>query len=92
MGGLAGSVVLADVVPANPALCFRILGTAHTSRRSGDRDAITAMVDHSGLEVESFFDGDKGHISIQEEIRCENGTCMKSLGNLSQSVAVLRKM
>jgi hypothetical protein len=48
------------------------------------------MADHNGLEVESFFDGDKGRIPIQEEIQCENG--MKSLGNLGQSVAVLRKM
>ena len=56
-----------------------------------DRDAITAWADHSGLAVESFFDGDKGHIPIPEEIRWENGTCMKSLGNLGQSVAILRK-
>ena len=47
---------------------------------------------HSGLAVDSFFDGDKGHIPIPEEIRWENGTCMKSLGNLGQSVAVLRKV
>ena len=57
-----------------------------------DRDAITAWADHSGLVIESFFDGDKAHIPIPEEIRWENGTCMKSLGNLSQSVAVLRKV
>jgi hypothetical protein len=50
------------------------------------------MADHSGLEVESFFGGDKGRIPIQEEIQCENGTCMKSLGNLGQSVGVPRKM
>jgi 2-polyprenyl-3-methyl-5-hydroxy-6-metoxy-1,4-benzoquinol methylase len=57
-----------------------------------DRDALTTWADHSGLVVESFFDGDKGHIPIPEEIRWENGTVMKSLGNLGQSVAVLRKM
>lgn len=57
-----------------------------------DRDAITAWASHSGLVVESFFDGDKGHIPIPEEIRWENGTCMKSLGSLGQSVAVLRKI
>jgi hypothetical protein len=27
-----------------------------------DRDAISAWAAHSGLVVESFFDGDKGHI------------------------------
>ncbi|PYL04255.1 MAG: class I SAM-dependent methyltransferase [Verrucomicrobia bacterium] len=57
-----------------------------------DRDAITAWASHSGLMVESFFDGDKPHIPIPEEIRWENGTCTKSLGNLGQSVAILRKV
>jgi SAM-dependent methyltransferase len=57
-----------------------------------DRDAIAAWADHSGLAVESFFDGDKGHIPIPEEIKWENGTLMKSLGNLGQSVAVLRRV
>jgi SAM-dependent methyltransferase len=56
-----------------------------------DRDALAAWATHSGLVVESFFDGDKGHIPIPEEIRWENGTVMKSSGNLGQSVAVLRK-
>jgi len=46
-----------------------------------DRDAISAWAAHSGLVVESFFDGDKGHIPIPEEIRWENGMCMKSLGS-----------
>jgi 2-polyprenyl-3-methyl-5-hydroxy-6-metoxy-1,4-benzoquinol methylase len=57
-----------------------------------DRDGLTTWASHSGLRVESFFDGDKGHIPIPEEIRWENGTVMKSLGNLGQSVAVLRKV
>jgi hypothetical protein len=57
-----------------------------------DRDAIAAWAGHSGLAVDSFFDGDKGHIPIPEEIRWENGTSMKSFGNLGQSVAVLRKV
>jgi 2-polyprenyl-3-methyl-5-hydroxy-6-metoxy-1,4-benzoquinol methylase len=57
-----------------------------------DRDAIAAWAGHSGLAVDSFFDGDNGHIPIPEEILWENGTCMKSLGNLGQSVAVLRKV
>ena len=57
-----------------------------------DRDAIAAWADHSGLLVESFFDGDKGHFPIPEEIRWENVTVMRSLGNLGQSVAVLRKV
>src|SRR5881398_3315617 len=47
-----------------------------------DRDGLTAWASHSGLMVESFFDGDKGHFPIPEEIKWENGTVMKSLGNL----------
>ena len=57
-----------------------------------DRDAIAAWADHSGLAVEAFSDGDKGHFPIPEEIKWENGTVMKSLGNLGQSIAVLRKV
>jgi hypothetical protein len=56
-----------------------------------DRDAIAAWAGHSSLVVESVSDGDKGHIPIPEEIRWDSGMCMKSLGNLGQSVAVLRK-
>jgi hypothetical protein len=50
-----------------------------------------AWASHSGLMVEAFFDGDKGHFPIPEEVKLENGTVMRSLGNLGQSVAVLRK-
>jgi len=56
-----------------------------------DRDAVKAWADHCGLAIETFFDGDKPHIPIPEEIHWENGTSMKSLGNLGQSVVVLRK-
>ena len=56
-----------------------------------DRDAIAAWASHSGLVVESFFDGDKPHIPIPEDILWENGMCMKSVGNLGQSIVVLRK-
>ncbi len=55
------------------------------------RDAIAAWAGRSGLAIDSFFDGDKVISTIPEEIRRENGTSMKSLGNLGQSVAVLRK-
>lgn len=56
-----------------------------------DRDGIAAWASHSGLLVESFFDGDKAHIPIPEEIRWENGMIMTNFGNLGQSVVVLRK-
>lgn len=56
-----------------------------------DRDGIAAWASHSELVVESFSDGDKAHIPIPEEIRWENGMIMNDLGNLGQSVVVLRK-
>lgn len=57
-----------------------------------DRDAIRAWASHSGLLVEEIYDGDKPHIPIPEVIEWENGIGMESLGNLGQSVAVLRKV
>jgi len=71
-------------------ISFRLEPTGHLIQFV-DRDAIAAWADHSGLTIESFFDGDKGHFPIPEEIKWDNGTVMKSLGNLGQSVAVLRK-
>jgi hypothetical protein len=44
-----------------------------------DRDGLTAWASHSGLMAESFFDGDKGHFPIPEEVKWENETVMKSL-------------
>jgi SAM-dependent methyltransferase len=57
-----------------------------------DRDAINVWAAHSNFEVVAVYDGDKPHIPIPEEIRWKNGNVMGSLGNLGQSVAVLRKM
>jgi SAM-dependent methyltransferase len=56
-----------------------------------DRDAIRMWAAHSGLEVTELFDGDKPHIPLPEEVVWENGNRMRTLGNLGQSVAVLRK-
>jgi SAM-dependent methyltransferase len=56
-----------------------------------DRDAISAWAAHSGLEVQSIHDGDKPHIPIPEVIVWEDGRRMGSLGQLGQSVAILRK-
>jgi SAM-dependent methyltransferase len=55
------------------------------------RDAIEAMAENVGFQVQQIWDGDKPHIPIPEEITWENGTRMGSMGNLGQSVAVLRK-
>jgi ubiquinone/menaquinone biosynthesis C-methylase UbiE len=56
-----------------------------------DRDAISAWAGYSGFEILQLCDGDKPHIPIPEEIRWENGARMEALGNLGQSVAVLKK-
>jgi hypothetical protein len=57
-----------------------------------DRDAVAAWAHHSGFAVEQLCDGDKPHIPIPEEIRWDNGNRMGTLGNLGQSVGVLRKL
>ena len=56
-----------------------------------DRDAIQEWSAHAKLEVVSIHDGDKPHIPIPEDIRWENGNRMSSMGNLGQSVAILRR-
>jgi len=56
-----------------------------------DRDGIAAWAVHSGLEIVQLCDGDQPHIPIPEEITWENGNRMLGLGNLGQSVAVLKK-
>jgi SAM-dependent methyltransferase len=57
-----------------------------------DRDAIAAWAENSGFSEPQIFDGDRGHIPIPEEIRWDNGNRMGTLGNLGQSVAILRKL
>jgi 2-polyprenyl-3-methyl-5-hydroxy-6-metoxy-1,4-benzoquinol methylase len=56
-----------------------------------DRDGIAAWAAHTGLEVADIWGADTNHIPIPEEITWENGARMGGLGNLGQSVAVLRK-
>jgi SAM-dependent methyltransferase len=56
-----------------------------------DRDGISAWASHSGLEVVEMFRGDTQHIPLPEEIVWENGARMGGVGNMGQSVAVLRK-
>jgi len=57
-----------------------------------DRDAIRVWAENSGFKVESISDGDSGHIPIPEEIRMDSGARMGTLGNMGQSVAILRKV
>src|SRR5437667_18098 len=67
---------------------IRYIGTDVVPRLIESAQALTMRDDWKF----SVVDDDKGHISIPEEIRWENGTSMKSLGNLGQSVTVLRKV
>ncbi|HEX2851866.1 MAG TPA: class I SAM-dependent methyltransferase [Opitutaceae bacterium] len=55
------------------------------------RDAIAAWAGHLGLEVVGIHDGDKPHIPLSETVQWDNGNVMVGMGNLGQSVAVLRK-
>jgi SAM-dependent methyltransferase len=55
-----------------------------------DREAIGVWANKLGLVVESFFDGDRPHIPLAEALVFESGLAMSGLGNLGQSIAVLR--
>jgi SAM-dependent methyltransferase len=55
------------------------------------RDAFQAFAFNLGLELVSFIDGDKPTIPIDRELNWSNGVQMSGLGNLGQSVCVLRK-
>lgn len=66
-------------------------GTGAHLNQFMDRDAIHAWARHLGLEVELIADGDKPHIPLGEPVRWDDGQEMRGLGNLGQSVAVLRK-
>ncbi len=55
------------------------------------RDAFEAFAYNSKLEVASFFDGDKPHIPIDKELIWDNGVKMSGMGNLGQSICILRK-
>jgi SAM-dependent methyltransferase len=55
------------------------------------RDGIEAWATHLGLSIVDIADGDKPHIPLNEPIRWDNGSVMSDMGNLGQSVCVLRK-
>ncbi|AMW30934.1 class I SAM-dependent methyltransferase [Arthrospira platensis] len=56
-----------------------------------DRDAIHAWTQHLGLTVDAIYDGDKPHIPLLQTIIWDDGRSQTDLGNLGQSVAILRK-
>ncbi|MGD1032677.1 MAG: class I SAM-dependent methyltransferase [Opitutaceae bacterium] len=55
------------------------------------RDALEAFAHNAGLLAARFFDGDKPHIPIDGELAFENGHKVSNMGNLGQSVCVIRK-
>jgi ubiquinone/menaquinone biosynthesis C-methylase UbiE len=55
------------------------------------RDAFEAFAYNAGLQIAAFFDGDKPHIPIEGELVFENGHRVSGMGNLGQSVCVIRK-
>ncbi|MFA5263309.1 MAG: class I SAM-dependent methyltransferase [Opitutaceae bacterium] len=55
------------------------------------RDAIEAWAEHLDLEIVQVVNGDMPHIPLSSPIAFEDGRVMEGMGNLGQSVAVLRR-
>ncbi len=56
------------------------------------RDAIRAWAEHLPVEIVAIHDGDKPHVPLREPVTLDDGTVVSGLGNLGQSVCVLRKV
>jgi ubiquinone/menaquinone biosynthesis C-methylase UbiE len=55
------------------------------------RDALTAWAQHLSLEIVAVHDGDKPHVPLPHPVTLDDGTVMAGLGNLGQSVCILRR-
>lgn len=55
-----------------------------------DRDMIRGFAERLGLDA-TLYDGDVPHIALDNPVNWDSGTVMDGLGNLGQSVCVLRK-
>lgn len=55
------------------------------------RDALQAWSEHLDLPMVAINDGDKPHIPLLAPLRFENGSEVRELGNLGQSVCVMTK-
>jgi SAM-dependent methyltransferase len=55
------------------------------------RDAIQAWAEHLDLKILEIVDGDKPSISLDRDVLWDNGTEMKGMGNLGQSICVMTK-
>ena len=67
------------------------VGGGHHLNMFIERNAIVAWAQHLDLEVVAIHDGDKPHVPLSKPITLDNGTVMSGLGNLGQSVCVLKK-
>jgi len=55
------------------------------------RDAIQAWAEHLDLKILEIVDGDKPSINLDRDVLWDNGTVMKGMGNLGQSICVMTK-
>ena len=56
-----------------------------------ERIAFDRWAEHLGLEIREFRNGDDPFVPLPRPVRLEDGRLMKDLGNLGQSICVLRK-
>lgn len=57
-----------------------------------DRDMIQGFASRTGFEVVLMHDGNRPHIPLDHPVHWEDGRTMTGLGNLGQSVCVLKKV
>ena len=55
------------------------------------RDGLKAWAHHLSLEIVAIHDGDTPHIPLPEPVTLQNGKVVSDLGNLGQSICVMRK-
>jgi ubiquinone/menaquinone biosynthesis C-methylase UbiE len=55
------------------------------------RDGIAAWASHLDFDIEAIHDGDKPHIPLPHPVTTDQGIVMEGMGNLGQSVCVLRR-
>ena len=67
------------------------LGAPQPLSQFVSRDGIAAWASHLGFEIEAIHDGDKPHIPLPHPVTTDHGKVMEEMGNLGQSVCVLRR-
>jgi len=93
-GGLVAFSFLEFAQPAHWAAFQALVDDADPDKVLNQfisRDAIAAWSAHLDYTVLAVNDGDKPHIRLPTPVRWDNGTEMRELGHLGQSVCVLAK-